>query len=129
MTAKIKRVSGGAAPAASASDQILKGSQKAISDTDSLGRTIVLRKPTTWEKFELPRVLGEDSINPGWQFQALMILHVKQIGDDTDVFFRSERELKAIVNQLGDEGMATVERLYIDHFMKNSSETVGDIKK
>lgn len=126
---KIKTVSGGAAPAASASEQVIRAAQKEFSAKDASGRTIMLRKPSTWEKFELPRILGGDSINPGWQFQALMLLHVKQIGEDTDVFFRSEREMKAIVNTLGDEGMKVVEDLYIANFMTAGASAKEEIKK
>jgi murein endopeptidase len=126
---KLKAVSAGAAPAASTAEQVLRSSKQEFSDTDALGRLIKLRKPSTWERFELPRILGGDSINPGWQFQAQMLLHVKQIGEDTDVFFRNEREMKAIVEQLGDEGMETVEMLFIEHFMPKAEETAAEIKK
>jgi len=58
-----------------------------------------------------------------------MIQHVKQIGEDTDVFFTNDRELKAIVDSLGEEGMETVEELYVTHFMKTGEDTRAEIKK
>lgn len=124
---KVKRVSAGQAPA-SASEQAVKAGRPEFSATDALGRLIVLRKPTTWEKFNLPRILGAESLNPGWTFQAQMILHVKQIGDDADVFFTSERELKGIVEALGDEVMEAVEQLFINHFMKSGEAAKDEIK-
>jgi hypothetical protein len=129
VSGKIKSVSAGAAPAASASEQVVKAGQKEFSATDARGRLIVLRKPTTWEKFELAKMLGADSINPGWMFQVQMLQHVKQIGDDTDVFFKTERELKAIVDTLGDDGMETVEALYIEHYMPKPEDTKAAVKK
>jgi hypothetical protein len=129
VTAKIKSVSGGAAPAAPASEQVVRSGQKEFSATDAAGRVITLRKPSTWEKFELPRILGAESVNPGWQFQALMLLHVKRIGEDTDVFFRTEREMRAIVDTLGDEGMETVEQLFIENFMPKAEDTAAAVKK
>lgn len=127
MAGKLKSVSAGAPPAP-ASEQVVKSSQQEFSTVDAQGRLIVLRKPSTWEKFELPRLLGADSINPGWMFQAQMIQHVKRIGDDDDVFFRSERELKAIVETLGDDGIEAVEALFINHFMPKAGD-VAEIKK
>jgi hypothetical protein len=126
MSAKIKTAGPSKAP--SPSEQAVRAGRPEFSDTDALGRLIVLRKPTTWEKFELPRILGASSINPGWIFQAQMILHVKRIGEDTDVFFTTERELKAIVESLGDEGMETVEKLFIENFMQTGEAAKDEIK-
>jgi len=128
VSAKIKAASGGAL-APTAAEQAVKAGRPEFSAVDATGRVITLRKPTTWEKFELPRRLGGDSVNPGWLFQARMIQHVKQIGEDTDVFFTNDRELKAIVDSLGEEGMETVEELYVTHFMKTGEDTRAEIKK
>jgi hypothetical protein len=123
---KVKSVKSGAA---SPSGQVIASQQQEFSATDAKGRLIVLRRPSTWEKFQLPRVLGADSLNPGWMFQAQMIQHVKQIGDDTDVFFRSERDIKAIVETLGDDGLETVEQLFIEHFMPKAEDRNAAAKK
>lgn len=126
MTARIKSVSGGNVPSASA--EAIKLGRPEFSGYDANGRLIVLRKPTTWQKFELPRILGAASINPGWMFQAQMMLHVKQIGDDADIFFTTERELKNIVETLGDDGMDTVEELFMEHYMKTGEDAKAEIK-
>lgn len=117
MSSKIKNLQSGEVKAVTPTEQIALSSAKETTGVDSRGRTIILRKPSTWQKFELPRILGADSINPGWQFQALMLLHVVRIDDDDDVFFTTIREMKGVVDKLGDEGMEEVERLYIEHFM------------
>lgn len=127
MSTKIKSVSGGAAKP---SEQIVSSAQKEVFAFDSLGRKIVMRKPSAWERFNLPsRMPAQLALNPYTVMQWQMMQHIAQIGDDNDVFFSNERELKAIVDSLGDEGLETVELLFMENFMPNMAEVSEAVKK
>lgn len=107
----------------------LDASKNTFQDTDAKGRIIVLRKPTCLQKFELTKILGEDSMNQLWHLQCMMLLHVVSIDGDP-AFFGKESELKALVNTLDDDGMATVEKLFQEHFMpKSLLEAKDEVKK
>lgn len=128
MSVKLK--SAGATASPTPSEHVVKSSLKEFSACDANGRLIVLRKPSTWEQFKLAGIMSpKDALNQALIFQWSMMQHVKQIGDDTDVFFTNERELKAIVDSLGDEGMETVQRIFMDHFLPNVEDRRENSKK
>ena len=127
----IKSVSGGTVSDRSApSDQIIKSSKKEFSAVDALGRTITLRKPSAWEQFKLAGYMSaKDAMNQALAFQWAMMQYVVRIGEDTDVFFTNERELKAVIDTLGEEGMETVQSIFMDNFIPTAGEGKAELKK
>ena len=127
MTAKIKSAGRGQAP--SATEQAIKSGRKEASATDSLGRLIVLRQPTIWEAFQLSKIIGADATNAAYSFEVRMLQHIKVLGDDDDVFFTNERQMKALVESLGYEGYNAAQKLYMEEFLPTQSMDVKSLKE
>ena len=129
--AHIKSVSAGAVSDRIApSEQIVKSSKKEFTGVDALGRTITLRKPSAWEQFKLAGYMSaKDAMNQALAFQWAMMQYVVRIGEDFDVFFTNERELKAIIDTLGEEGMEAVQSIFMDNFIPTAEEGNSELKK
>jgi hypothetical protein len=87
-----------------------------ITEVDAQGRAITLRKPSCFQKFDLARILGADSMNQAYYLQCMMLLHVVQIDED-ECFFGTASEMKALIQQLDDDGISKVTEMFQTHFM------------
>lgn len=123
-----KLIKAGPGKAPTPSEMAVASGRKEVEGVDARGRRIVLRQPTIWEAFQLSKILGADAMNPAYAFDARMLQHVKVLGEDDDVFFRNEKEMKALVESLDYDGYETVQSLFIEHFMKAGKDAKDEIK-
>ena len=91
-----------------------------VMEQDSLGRNITLKKPTPFQKFDLARILGDNATNQAYYGQCFILMHVVKIDED-DCFFETASEMKALIQQLGDEGMEKSTEMFVKHFNKEPS--------
>lgn len=74
--------------------------------TDSLGRSIGLKKLKPSERFLLSKVV--DMTNASTMMQAIAAASVFSIDDEGFTPIRSEKELLARLDQVGDEGLLAI---------------------
>lgn len=111
------------------SDTVVKSPSATVEGVDEKGRVIRMRKPGVLAGWDLPRILGpQDAVNPVCYNQAQMLLHVAEL-DGEPVFFTTAKELRALVQRLDHEGIATVTELYLEHFVQLSSDEEEEEKE
>lgn len=99
-----------AAPAASAQvptptqEVVQKRKNRTASDRDALGRVLRVKWLSPLERMRLVRLLGKDASNEVYLGYATLASSCTHIDDD-DVSFSTIRELEALVDRLGDEGL------------------------
>lgn len=76
--------------------------------TDSTGRIIKLRKPGVLAQFRLIEAVGDSAKNEVYMAMVMPLLFVASIdGEDVEPIVRKS-ELEALINRLGDDGVAAV---------------------
>ena len=99
---------------------------------DELGRKIVLRKPSRIEFGDFLAALGSDSSNEAYLGWMLPCLFVFTIDGEMPVPPENKKNIRAIMNELGDEGHAAALEGINTHFPNFLSATPSnpeDLKK
>lgn len=93
--------------------------------TDSLGRSIQIRKLSALDRMRLYEMLGGSlSENMQYMAYAMVACAVAEIDGVKEGFPSSKRAVEAMVSSLGDEGIEAVSKAYNDF---NVGET-GDLE-
>lgn len=101
----------------SASEQIINKSRKTVTITDSLGRSIVIRKPNRWEERCYRAALPEtESINGGVYASDYPALFAVSIDNDLLLPPDSLKNIESRYNDLGDEGFEAIEQAIATEF-------------
>lgn len=100
----------------SASEKIIEKSRKSVEITDSLGRKIILRKPTRWEFIEFLGIIGPKAGNPVYLGWCLPALFVRQIEEENAIPIEDQKTLRILFDDLGDEGHDAAMKGVADHF-------------
>lgn len=84
--------------------------------TDSIGRTIKLRKISPLMRYDLYKLVGAEHINnAGVMGNAVLAFSITEI-DGAPVFPpATEAELRHIIQRLDEEGMAAADKAYADN--------------
>ncbi len=95
---------------------------------DSLGRKLVLKKPTKLDRYYLARAMGDDAQNQTLMSMMSTVLFIKSI--DGEEIFRpiNNNECLALLKRIGDEGDVAIIGA-IDEYIQNEKEDVEEIKK
>lgn len=116
--AKATVVSVGATP----SESVVNDAKKVLEATDSLGRRIVVQRPNALTSYRIMKMLGgENARNEVVIGYAMLACSVVSINGEPIMMPNSERQIEAMIDRLGDEGMAAI----ADCFAANPVVTTG----
>lgn len=88
---------------------------------DDLGRAIRTRLPDILEEYELMAAIGaSEAGNPATSSMARMTLYVAQIDDVAIVVPRTRTQMRAVLKQLGNEGIKAIMPVAVKHQAKFS---------
>lgn len=78
----------------------------AITKTDDLGRQITIKRPNAVQRMRIIDAIGGQSAsNQAYLGQVMLAVAVVRIDEDDVPFPRTKREIEALVERLGDEGL------------------------
>ncbi|WP_045736804.1 hypothetical protein [Xanthomonas sp. MUS 060] len=95
---------GGAKVTINPSEQIVKAASKDVTVTDSLGRTIRLKKPNPLANLDFAKAAGSERVNMLYLAEVAHLKFVAAIDDQPVATPSTEGELRALYLRLGDEG-------------------------
>lgn len=99
------------------SEQIIKSSAKAIRVTDTLGRTLQLKKPNPLANLDFAKAAGTDKLNVLYLAEVAHLKFVTAIDEVPVATPTTEAELRALYQRLGEEGNEAAQRAVAAHFM------------
>lgn len=102
-----------------------KASYDGQSISDSLGRTIILRKPNIMDKFNLISLLDKISNVEACMNMMVCILYVARVNDRVYESPRTYEECLGLLQNLEEEGIQAVS----EHIAKHIKKEPEDIKK
>lgn len=103
------------------SDKVLSNPYDGAVITDSLGRSIRLRKPNILDRYDLLSVLGEDAKSVACLNHAIPILHIATIDNEVLESPKSYAEFRWNLKKVGEEGYEAVIK-----FMNDIDEKVDE---
>lgn len=96
--------------------------------TDELGRKISIRKPPMLTQYRVIEMLGTNS--EMYASMCMPLAYITGIDDDNTVGFTTKREMEALIQRLGDEGVQAVMAGVGEHFpSRTPEETKAELKK
>ena len=90
------------------STELVKAAVSEIEIKDSVGRTILLRKPGVLAQFRLVKILGETAQNRVYMNMVMPLIFVASIDGDAVAFPNSEREVEGLIQRLDEHGVSAV---------------------
>lgn len=111
----------GEAPPDEEKSTVIKASPDTEVVKDILGRSIRTRIPALLEEYDLMAAIGgSEAANPATASMARMTLYVAQIDDVPIVTPRTRPQMRAVLKQLGNEGIQAVMPVAVMHQSKFS---------
>lgn len=104
-------VENGAVPAAPPGKVVL---------TDSLGRAITIKKPKPLDALDFKIALGSNHTNTLYLVEVSHLPYVCDIDGDPVSVPRTERELRALYQRLGDEGNEAAQKAVIEAYFSEA---------
>lgn len=115
-------------PVLTPTDKVVTAAASSVTVTDSLGRSILVRRPLLSDQLDLMVVVGpEASKNDMYMAMMNVLLHVQSIDDDPILPLTTKKAVDEMVNKLGNEGVEAVTKAISEHFSKTF--TVDEVKK
>ena len=111
---------------------LIRDAVKEASITDALGRRLTLRKPDVLAQYRIVKLVGgETAKNEVYMGMIQPIIFLHAIDGDQVFFPRTESELEANIQRLGDEGLAAVMACMMENWGKllTDEEKAAAIKK
>lgn len=110
--------------------EVSQNKNKTVTITDSLGRIILLKKPSVLDQYRLVEILGAElSANQVYMGMVIPLLFVQSI-DNIPVIFSKKTELEALIKRLDEEGIDSVVKAVNENFIaQNGEEEKEKIKK
>lgn len=110
-----------AAPVSAAetpSEKIVKAAVASATVKDATGRAIAIKKPTPFDRMMLAKAVGgENAKNEAYMEFAGLAALVTEIDGDRVPAPKSEREIEALVQLLGSDGLVAIGQGIMDNFM------------
>jgi hypothetical protein len=110
---------------------MVKKADESFTETDSLGRVITLRKPGMLAQYRFVEMLGKSADSESYMGMTMPLRFVSAIDDDDKIPCGTKRELEALIQRLGEEGVEAVMRGVGKHFQSTATaeEDKTEIKK
>lgn len=110
------------------SEAIVRRSTAPVEVTDVLGRKLKVRRIRALERYDISRILGADgATNPQVAGPAALAYSVIEIDDEAVATPKTEREFRALIMRLDDEGMEAVAQAHRDHFGVGEETDSGEL--
>ena len=110
------------------SEKVVASAASSVTVTDSLGRSILVRRPLLSDQLDLMVVVGSEAAkNEMYMAMMNVLLHVLAIDDDPTLPLTTKKTVDEMINKLGNEGVEAVTGAISEHFSKTF--TVDDVKK
>ena len=94
--------------------------------TDALGRAIVIKKPKPLDALDFKIALGTNHTNTLYLVEVSHLPYVCEIDGEPVSVPRTERELRALYQRLGDEGNEAAQKAVIETFYSAAVRTAED---
>jgi hypothetical protein len=105
------------------SEEVIAKAVAETSVTDSLGRKITLKKPGVLAQYRLIEALGDTAKNEVYMAMTLPLIFVTAIDGDTVLQPNTKREVEALIQRLGEEGVNAVVTAVQETFGNSNPET------
>ena len=76
--------------------------------TDARGRVLKLRKPGMLAQYRLVGMLGKAADSETYLNMCMPLIYLYAIDDDDSISVNTVREMEALIQRLGDEGVAAL---------------------
>lgn len=96
-------------------DEVVAQASAETTVTDARGRVLTMKKPGVLANFRLVELLGDTASNAVYRMMILPIIYVTAIDDDP-VFYRTKRELDALIQRLDEDGLEAATLGLKEHF-------------
>jgi hypothetical protein len=94
------------------SDVILRSADENLVTTDEVGRVLVIRRPTALDTLRLFKAAGPVlAQNEPWLAIATLACSVESIDDVPVPTPSNEKQIEAVVQKLGDQGLEAIAKL------------------
>lgn len=90
------------------SAQVVAQARAEVSVKDDRGREIVLRKPGVLAQYRLIEAIGESASNRVYLAMVMPLNYVASIDGDSVDILTTKRQIEALIQRLGDEGVDAV---------------------
>jgi len=102
--------------------ELIKRAEKTHEIIDDLGRIITLRKPGMLAQYRFVEMLGRSADSESFMNMTMPLRYVIGIDDDDKVACGTRRELDALIQRLGEEGVTAVMKGVNEQFAPASAE-------
>jgi hypothetical protein len=107
---------GGASASAPASQQVQAAAAAEVLVEDARKRIITLKRPGILAQYRMVEILGESAGNQTYLGMVMPLIFVAAIDSDPVRMPNNKREVDALIERLGEEGVAAVMVGLQDHF-------------
>lgn len=90
------------------SEQVVAQARAEVSTEDALGRKITLRKPGVLAQYRLIEAIGDSASNRVYLAMVMPLNYVASIDGDPVEIPTTKRQIEALIQRLGDEGVDSV---------------------
>lgn len=112
------------------SERVVKEAYEGKSVQDSTGRSIILRKPSILDIYDLMKALGEDAKNPTCMGMAYNLLYVGMLDGEVFECPKTNKEIKFALQRLEMHGLNAIsEGLEKYSEVKTEKEAIEEVKK
>ncbi|WP_430229383.1 hypothetical protein [Paraburkholderia tropica] len=98
------------------SEQVVRAANEEFSTTDSLGRTIVLKKPGVLAQFDLIEALGDLAKNDVYRVMCIPAIYVVSIDGTVAPPPSNRQQMRALISRLGEEGFEAIRSAIADRY-------------
>lgn len=98
------------------SEQVVAQAVAEVTVPDARGRTLRLRKPGVLAQFRLIEALGDTAKNEVYVRMVMPLLYLGAIDDDALILMTTKPQIEALIQRLGEEGIAAVIEGVQEHF-------------
>jgi hypothetical protein len=109
--------------------EIIQQSKKEYTVKDSLGRTIVVQRPSWLKQCNFMKALGDRNVNDAYMQAISTLMFVKSL-NGIPITLNNDLEIDKWLNELDFEGKVAVEKCLVESFkMPSQEEAKDEIKK
>lgn len=112
----------------SPSEQLVKAAAAETKVTDALGREITIRKPNPLANLDFAKAAGSDQLNVLYLAEVAHLKFVAAIDGEAVITPRTEIQLRALYQRLGDEGNEAAQRAVAETFGATQQDKELEIK-
>jgi hypothetical protein len=112
------------------SETVVRAANEEFSAVDSLGRTIVLKKPGVLAQFDLIEALGDLSKNDVYRVMCIPAIYVVSIDGAIAPPPSNRMQMRALIGRLGEEGFVAINKAIKQHSpQEDGGEDEETVKK